>query len=147
MTIKRLIIGLTKWNRRRLANKMRFNMTPFKEKIIDEFCGDLYRVMGASLNNYRLMYAKHGAIFDVECDNVLDEEGPSGLRYHLKYKLARLSYIFKRCDDEGDDWMDTDHEDDFWEYAATLDLGIDQNGLINEVKELRAASLVHYESV
>ena len=26
--------------------------------------------MGASLEDYRIMYAKHGAIFDVECGNV-----------------------------------------------------------------------------
>ena len=63
---------------------MRYNTNPFKGKIIDEFCGDLYRVMGASLDDYRIMYAKHGAIFDIECDDVLDKEGPSGLRYHLK---------------------------------------------------------------
>ncbi len=126
---------------------MRYKSTPFKEKIIDEFCGDLYRVIGASLEDYRLMYAKHGAIFDVECDAVLDKEGPSGLRYHLKHRLARLSYMFKRCDDEGDDWMDTDYEDDFWEYALTLNLGIDQNGLISENREVKAATSIHHESV
>ena len=115
---------------------MRYKSTPFKEKIIDEFCGDLYRVIGASLENYRLMYAKHGVIFDVECDDVLDKAGPSGLRYHLKHRLARLSYMFKRCDDEGDDWLGEDCEEDFWEYAATLNLGIDQNGLISENKKL-----------
>ena len=126
---------------------MRYKSTPFKEKIIDEFCGDLYRVMGATLEDYRLMYAKHGAIFDVECDDVLDKEGPSGLRYHLKHRLARLSYMFKRCDDEGDEWMDTDFEEGFWEYAATLNLGIDQNGLISDDKEMRAETLIHHESV
>ena len=126
---------------------MRYKSTPFKEKIIDEFCGDLYRVIGASLENYRLMYAKHGVIFDVECDDVLDKAGPSGLRYHLKHRLARLSYMFKRCDEEGDDWMDTDCEEDFWEYAATLNLGIDQNGLISENKEVKAATSIHHESV
>ena len=126
---------------------MRYKSTPFKEKIIDEFCGDLYRVIGASLEDYRLMYAKHGAIFDVECDDVLDKEGPSGLRYHLKHRLARLSYMFKRCDEEGEDWMGEDCEEDFWEYAATLNLGIDQNGLISENKEVKAATSIHHESV
>ena len=126
---------------------MRYKSTPFKEKIIDEFCGDLYRVIGASLEDYRLMYAKHGAIFDVECDDVLDKEGPSGLRYHLKHRLARLGYMFKRCDEEGEDWMGEDCEEDFWEYAATLNLGIDQNGLISENKEVKAATSIHHESV
>jgi len=126
---------------------VRYKSTPFKEKIIDEFCGDLYRVIGASLEDYRLMYAKHGAIFDVECDDVLDKEGPSGLRYHLKHRLARLGYMFKRCDEEGEDWMGEDCEEDFWEYAATLNLGIDQNGLISENKEVKAATSIHHESV
>ena len=130
-----------------MGKVVRYKSTPFKEKIIDEFCGDLYRVIGASLEDYRLMYAKHGAIFDVECDAVLDEEGPSGLRYHLKHRLARLSYMFKRCDDEGDDWMDTDYEDDFWEYALTLNLGINQHGLIRENTEVKAATSIHHESV
>ena len=58
-----------------------------------------------------------------------------------------MDYIFKRCDEEGEDWMDTDFEEDFWEYAATLNLGIDQNGLISEDKEMRAATLIHHESV
>ena len=93
------------------------------------------------------MYAKHGAIFDVECDDVLDKEGPSGLRYHLKHRLARLGYMFKRCDEEGEDWMGEDCEEDFWEYAATLNLGIDQNGLISENKEVKAATSIHHESV
>ena len=126
---------------------MRYKSTPFKEKIIDEFCGDLYRVIGASLENYRLMYAKHGAIFDVECDDVLDKAGPSGLRYHLKHRLARLSYMFKRCDDEGDDWMDTDYEDDFWEYALTLDLGINRDGLLTESAQSAAPISIRHESV
>ena len=128
-------------------SKVRYNSTPFKEKIIDEFCGDLYRVIGASLEDYRLMYAKHGAIFDVECDDVLDKEGPSGLRYHLKHRLARLSYMFKRCDDEGDDWMDTDYEDDFWEYALTLDLGINRDGLLIESVPSAAPISIRHESV
>jgi hypothetical protein len=126
---------------------MRYNTNPFKEKIIDEFCGDLYRVMGASLDDYRIMYAKHGAIFDVECDDVLDKEGPSGLRYHLKHKLARLSYIFKRCDDEGEDWMDADYENEFWEYALTLDLGIKRGGLLTESVQSTAPISIRYESV
>ena len=41
--------------------------------------------------------------------------------------------MFKRCDEEGDDWMDTDYEDDFWEYALTLDLGINRDGLLVKV--------------
>ena len=126
---------------------MRYKSTPFKEKIIDEFCSDLDRVMGATLEDFRIMCAKHGEIFDVACDEVLRSEGPSGLRYYLKRRIARLDYIFKRCDEEGEDWMDTDFEEDFWEYAATLNLGIDQNGLISEGKEMRAAKLIHYESV
>lgn len=126
---------------------MRYNTNPFKGKIIDEFCGDLYRVMGASLDDYRIMYAKHGAIFDVECDDVLGKEGPSGLRYHLKYKLARLSYIFNRCDDEGEDWMDADYENDFWEYALTLDLGIKLGGLLAENVQSTAPISIRHESV
>ena len=43
--------------------------------------------------------------------------------------------------------MDTDFEEGFWEYAATLNLGIDQNGLISEDKEMRAATLIHHEPV
>ena len=126
---------------------MRYKSTPFKEKIIDEFCGDLYRVIGASLEDYRLMYAKHGAIFDVECDDVLDKEGPPGLRYHLKHRLARLSYMFKRCDDEGDDWMDTEYEDEFWEYALTLDLGINRDGLSTESAQPSVSISIRHESV
>ena len=126
---------------------MRYKSTPFKEKIIDEFCGDLCRVLGASLEDYRLMYAKHGVIFDVECDDVLDKEGPSGLRYHLKHRLARLSYMFKRCDEEGDDWMDTDYEDNFWEYALTLDLGINGDGLLTENVQPSALISIRHESV
>ena len=126
---------------------MRYNTNPFKGKIIDEFCGDLYRVIGASLEDYRIMYAKHGAIFDVECDDVLDKEGPSGLRYHLQHKLARLSYIFKRCDDEGEDWMDTDYENDFWEYALTLDLGIKRGGPLTESAQSTAPISICNESV
>ena len=126
---------------------MRYNTNPFKGKIIEEFCRDLYRVMGASLDDYRIMYAKHGAIFDVECDDVLGKEGPSGLRYYLKHKLARLSYIFKRCHDEGEDWMDTDFEDDFWEYALTLDLGIERGGLLTESVQTAAPIVISHESV
>ena len=126
---------------------MRYNTNPFKGKIIDEFCGDLYRVMGASLDDYRIMYAKHGAIFDVECDDVLGKEGPSGLRYHLKHKLARLSYIFKRCDDEGEYWMDADYENEFWEYALTLDLGIKRGGLLTENVQSNAPISIRHESV
>ena len=126
---------------------MRYNTNPFKGKIIDEFCGDLYRVMGASLDDYRIMYAKHGAIFDVECDDVLGKEGPSGLRYHLKHKLARLSYIFKRCDDEGEDWMAADYENEFWEYALTLDLGIKRGGLLTENVQSTAPISIRHESV
>ena len=126
---------------------MRYKSTPFKEKIIDEFCSDLDRVMGATLEDFRIMCAKHGEIFDIACDEVLQSKGPSGLRYYLKRRIARLDYIFKRCDEEGEDWMDTDFEEDFWEYAATLNLGIDQNGLISEDKEMRAATLIHHESV
>ena len=77
---------------------MRYKSTPFKEKTIDEFCGDLNRVMGASKEDYRITYAKHEAIFAIERDNVLGKERPSGLNYHLKHKLTRLSYIFNRCD-------------------------------------------------
>ena len=126
---------------------MRYNTNPFKGKIIDEFCGDLYRVMGASLDDYRIMYAKHGAIFDVECDDVLGKEGPAGLRYHLKHKLARLSYIFKRCDDEGEDWMAADYENEFWEYALTLDVGIKRGGLLTENVQSTAPVSIHHESV
>lgn len=43
--------------------------------------------------------------------------------------------------------MGEDCEEDFWEYAATLNLGIDQNGLISENKEVKAATSIHHESV
>ena len=126
---------------------MRYKSTPFKEKIIDEFCSDLYRVMGATLEDFRIMCAKHGEIFDVACEEVLQSEGPAGLRYYLKHRVARLDYIFKRCDEEGEDWLGEDCEEDFWEYAATLNLGIDQNGLISENNEVKAATSIHHKSV
>ena len=126
---------------------MRYKSTPFKEKIIDEFCSDLYRVMGATLEDFCIMCAKHGEIFDVACDEVLQSEGPSGLRYYLKRRIARLDYIFKRCDEEGEDWMDTDFEEDFWEHALTLDLGINRDGLLIESVPSAAPISIRHESV
>ena len=126
---------------------MRYKSTPFREKIIDEFCGDLHRVMGATLEDFRMMCAKHGEIFDVACDEVLQSEGPSGLRYYLKRRIARLDYIFKRCDEEGEDWMDTDFEEDFWEHALTLDLGINRDGLLIESVPSAAPISIRHESV
>ena len=35
--------------------------------------------------------------------------------------------------------MDTDYEDDFWEYALTLDLGIERGGLLTESVQTSAA--------
>jgi hypothetical protein len=55
--------------------------------------------------------------------------------------------MFKRCDDEGDDWMDTDYEDDFWEYALTLDLGINRDGLLIESVSSAAPISISHESV
>lgn len=55
--------------------------------------------------------------------------------------------MFKRCDDEGDDWMDTDYEDDFWEYALTLDLGINRDGLLTESAQPSAPISICHESV
>ena len=126
---------------------MRYKSTPFKEKIIDEFCEDLHRVMGATLRDFRIMCAKHGEIFDVACDEVLQSKGPSGLRYYLKHRIARLDYIFKRCDEEGEDWMDTDFEEDFWEHALTLDLGINRDGLLIESVPSAAPISIRHESV
>lgn len=55
--------------------------------------------------------------------------------------------MFKRCDDEGDDGMDTDYEDDFWEYALTLDLGINRDGLLTESAQPSAPISICHESV
>ena len=103
--------------------------------------------MGATLEDFRIMCAKHGEIFDVACEEVLQSEGPAGLRYYLKHRVARLDYIFKRCDEEGEDWMDTDYEDNFWEYALTLDLGINRDGLVIESVPSATPISIRHESV
>ena len=43
--------------------------------------------------------------------------------------------------------MDTDYEDDFWEYALTLDLGIGRGDLLTENVQTTAPKSISHESV
>ena len=55
--------------------------------------------------------------------------------------------MFERCDDESDDWMNPDCEDDFWEYALTLDLGIERGTLLTENVQPSVPISIRHESV
>jgi hypothetical protein len=66
----------------------------FKDKILQEFEGNLYRCLNMSLSQYLGIFQEHGEDPMAEIDEVFETEGPNEFRLYLNHCLNGLSVVY-----------------------------------------------------
>ena len=69
-------------------------MNQFKDKILQEFEGNLYRCLNMSLSQYLGIFQEHGEDRMAEIDEVFETEGPNELRIYLNHCINGLSVVY-----------------------------------------------------
>ena len=69
-------------------------MNQFKDKILQEFEGNLYRCLNMSLSQYSGIFQEHGEDRMAEIDEVFETEGPNELRIYLNHCINGLSVVY-----------------------------------------------------